>query len=59
MQRQLTWWATSQPPAATAPIWEELGQLEQMRVIAALARLISKAMKPWNSNRCKEDDHEQ
>jgi hypothetical protein len=59
MQRQLTWWSPDGPAATTQPIWEDLDRPEQTRVIAALARLISKAAEPQSSDGRKEDDHEQ
>jgi hypothetical protein len=59
MQRQLMWWATARPPAATQAIWEEIDKSEQIKVIAALAKLIGQAMQLQNSNTRKEDDHEQ
>jgi hypothetical protein len=59
MQRQLTWWSTNDPPAAGQAIWEHLDQLDQMRAMAALAKLIGKVMEPQSNTRCEEDDHEQ
>jgi hypothetical protein len=59
VQRQLTWWASDQPPATTASIWEKMDKTEQLKVIAALAKLIGKTMQPESSNTRKEGDHEQ
>jgi hypothetical protein len=59
MQRQLTWWASDQPPSAAQPIWAEMDKTEQIKVIAALARLIVQAIRAQNSNTRKEDEHEQ
>ena len=59
MQRQLTWWASDPSPASTQPIWPEMDKAEQIKVIAALAKLIVQTMQSQSSNRGKEDDHEQ
>ena len=59
MQRQLTWWASDPSPTSTQPIWAEMDKAEQIKVIAALAKLIVQTMQSQSSNRGKEDDHEQ
>jgi hypothetical protein len=58
MQQQLTLWPPDGPAAAAQPIWQDLHEPEQTRLIAALARMINKAAEPPSSNTPVEDDHE-
>lgn len=58
MQRQFTLWPLTGPTAAPPPIWEDLDEPQQTRVMVALARLIRQAVEPQSTDRSVEDDHE-
>jgi hypothetical protein len=57
MQRQLTLWP-AQGGSATQQIWEGLEKPERTRLAAALASLISKAIRPEGAEANAEEDHE-
>jgi hypothetical protein len=56
MQRQFTLWPLQ--GQAAPPIWEDLDEPEQTRMMVALARLIRKAVEPQSTDTGVEDDHE-
>jgi hypothetical protein len=59
VHRQLDLW-THPPKAPQAPdIWQNLDQQEQAMLIAALARLIAKAVYPENLSQTREKKHDQ
>jgi hypothetical protein len=58
MQRQFTLWQSKGPRPAVSPIWENLDEPMRARLIAALAKLISKATSPRSANTHLEDHHE-
>ena len=57
MRRQLTLWP-AQGGSATQRIWEGLDEPERTRLTAALASLISKAIRPEGPKADAEEDHE-
>jgi hypothetical protein len=57
MQRQLTLWP-SKGRSATQRIWRHLDEPQRTRLIAALAGLIAKAVRPKDDPAEAEDDHE-
>ncbi|MHC4066856.1 MAG: hypothetical protein ACYSUI_20460 [Planctomycetota bacterium] len=57
MQQQLTLWP-ARGRSTTQRIWEGLDEPERTRVVAALASLISKAMRPQGAEAAAEEDHE-
>ena len=59
MQQQLDLWINPQKTLQALDIWEGLDQQERRTVIAALARLISKAVYPENPNNTQEKKDEQ
>jgi hypothetical protein len=59
MQKQLVLWPINKPPLAARSIWEELDKSQQAKLIASLARLISKAAElPNTDNTRQENNHE-
>jgi len=58
VKRQLDFWPTVHSPLQPQ-IWEGLTPEEQAMVIAALARLISKAVYPIDGSEIQETNHEQ
>jgi len=59
MQRQFTLWPLEGSAAAPPPpIWEDLDEPEQTRLVVALARLICQAAEPHGAGTSVEDSHE-
>jgi len=56
MQRQFTLWPLQ--GQAAPPIWEDLDEPEQTRLVVALARLICQAAEPHGAGTSVEDSHE-
>jgi hypothetical protein len=59
VHRQLDLWPHQQKEPQAADIWQNLDQHEQAMLIAALARLITKAVYPENLNQSGEKKHDQ
>ena len=59
MQQQLDLWTDPQETLQSLHIWEALDQQERRTVIAALARLISKAVCSETLNNTQEKKDEQ
>ena len=59
MQQQLDFWSNPQKTHQALDIWKGLDQQEQTTVIAALARLIRKAVYPETLNNTQEKKDEQ
>ena len=57
MERQLTLWP-SKGRSATQRIWRRLDEPQRTRLVAALASLIGKAVRPEGAQTSAEDDHE-
>ena len=58
MHRQLNLWLNPHKAPQTTDIWQNLNQQQQARLIAALARLISKAVYPENLNHTQEEKND-
>jgi hypothetical protein len=58
VHRQLDLWPDPQKAPQALDIWQNLDQQQQARLIAALARLISKAVYPENINQTQEEKHD-
>lgn len=58
MHRQLDLWPDPHKAPQALDIWQNLDQQQQARLIAALARLISKAVYPQNLNQTQEQNHD-
>lgn len=58
MHRQLDLWPDPYKAPQAPDIWESLDQQEQARLIAVLARLISKAVHPPNIKETREEKHD-
>ena len=58
MQRQFTLWPLEGSAAAPPPIWKDLDEPEQTRLVVALARLIRQAAEPHSAGTSVEDSHE-
>jgi hypothetical protein len=59
VHRQLDLWPHPQKAPQPPDIWQNLDQHLQARLIAALARLITKAAYPENLNQTGEKKHDQ
>ncbi len=58
MHRQLNLWPHPHKAPQTPDIWQNLDQQQQARLIAALAKLIRKAVYPENLNQTQEKKHD-
>ena len=58
MHRQLNLWLNPHKAPQAPDIWQNLDQQQQARLIAALARLISKAVYPENLNQTQEEKND-
>jgi len=56
--RQIDLWPDPHKSPQTPDIWQNLDQKEQARLIAALARLISKAVYPEILHQTQEESHD-
>ncbi len=56
MELQQTLWPANEP--AAPGLWEDLDGPARRRVLAALARLIAKAVQPDRADSHREDTHE-
>ena len=59
MHRQLEFWPTLESTQARPQVWEKLSAEQQANLIAALARLIRKAIYPEQNHEIQEKPHEQ
>ena len=57
MQRQLTLWPAKER-SAMQQLWRHLDEPQRTRLVAALAGLISKAVRPQGAQASAEDNHE-
>jgi len=58
VERQRTLWPAERPPNAAQWLWEGLDEPARSRVLAALARLIAKAVHGEGTKPNTEDRHE-
>jgi len=59
VHRQLDLWPHPSKAPQAPDIWQNLNRNEQVRLIAALAKLITKAVYPENLNQTGEKKHDQ
>ena len=58
MKPQLDLWPVMHKPSTHAPIWETMSPEVRATLIASLARLIRKMIRPENLNKSQENSHE-
>jgi hypothetical protein len=58
VHRQLNLWPNPHKAPQAPDIWQSLDQQQQARLIAALARLIRKAVYPQHLNQTQEQNHD-
>lgn len=58
MPKQIQLWAAPHELSQSPQIWENLDHQLQKKVITALANLICKMVRPYDTNQRQEESHE-
>ncbi len=58
MQKQLELWPDPEEPQQTQEIWKTLNHQQQIKIITALSRLVSKCICLEKTNQTKENNHD-